>query len=289
MTMTLSRRDLAQRALQRSIEVRRQAKVGINGAVDPFELCARLGVKVQFVDVSMEGFYRPGRKPRILLSALRPLVRRVYNCGHELGHWAFGHGSTLDALLEGCARDFQPEEFLVDTFAGFLLMPPHGVRRAFVRRGWKPATATPEQLYTIACAFGVGYETFLEHCARSLEMLPMQRLEMLLKQPVRKVRESVLARSTPEPLVIVDAFWELPTVDVEIGTLVLLPEGCAVDGAQLELVPHATGRLYRATMTGIGRIEDPHRPWAAFVRVTRFQYVGFSTNRHLEDDDHDDD
>jgi hypothetical protein len=77
-------------------------------------------------------------------------------------------------------------------------------------------------------------------------------------------------------------------VDVEIGTLVLLPEGCVVEGSQLESVPHATGRLYRATATGIGRIEDSKRPWAAFVRVTRFQYVGFSTNRHLENDDDDD-
>lgn len=285
--MTLSRRDLAKRALTRSIEVRRAAKVNVNIAIDPFALCERLGVKVQFVDVSMEGLYRRGRTPRILLSALRPLVRRIYNCGHELGHWAFGHGSTLDTLLEGCARAFQPDEFLADTFAGFLLMPPLGVRRAFTRRGWKAESATPEQLYVIASAFGVGYETLLEHCARSLEVLPLRRLDMLLKQPVRKVRESLLGGSVPEPLVLVDRFWELPTIDVEIGTLVVLPEGAVIEGAQLEAVPHASGRLYRATATGIGRVADTSRPWSAFVRVTRFQYVGFSTNRHLEDNDED--
>jgi len=287
-TGTISRRDLARRALQRSIEVRRKATVGVNAAIDPFDLSERLGVKVQFVDVSMEGFYKPGRRPRILLSALRPLVRRVYNCGHELGHWAFGHASTLDALLEGCERDFQPEEFLADTFAGFLLMPPLGVKRAFVRRGWKPETATSEQFYSVACSFGVGYETLIEHCARSLEILPMHRAVVLLKQPVRKIRDSLLARPAPEPLVVIDSFWELRTVDIEIGTLVLLPEGCRLEGSQLEPVSHSTGRLYRARATGIGRIEDPQRAWAAFVRVTRFQFVGFSTNRHLENDEHDD-
>lgn len=285
--MTLSRRDLAKRALQRSIEVRRQGGVGVNAAIDPFDLCDRLGVKVQFVDVSMEGFFKPGRKPRILLSALRPLVRRGYNCGHELGHWAHGHASTLDTLMEGCERDFQPDEFLADTFAGFLLMPPLGVRRAFARRGWNAATASPEELYTLACAFGVGYETLIEHCSRSLEMIPMQRAETLLKQPVRKARESLLARSTPEPLVLVDEFWELPTIDVEVGTLVLLPEGCVAEGAQLEAVAHPTGRLYRAVKTGIGRVHHPGRSWAVFLRVTRFQFVGFSTNRHLEDNDDD--
>lgn len=289
--MTLSRQELARQALRRSIEVRRAAKLDINRAIDPFDLCDRLGIKVRFVEVSMEGLYKKGKTPRILLSSLRPLVRRVFNCGHEVGHWAFGHGTRLDSLIEGCSRDeFHPDEFLVDTFSGFLLMPPLGVRKAFARRGWKPETATPDQFYTVACSFGVGYDTLIEHCAYSLGMLSRARAEIVGKESPKQIRERILGRATPEPLVVVDTLWELPTIDVEVGTLISLPATVQVEGDLLEEQSLTTmeGRLFRATGTGIGRIVDSARSWAAFVRVTRFQFAGLCSNRHLEDPDHDD-
>jgi Zn-dependent peptidase ImmA (M78 family) len=82
----------------------------------------------------------------MLLSSFRPLGRRVFNCGHELGHHLFGHGSTLDELQEEhqATGNSNPKEFLVNAFAGFLLMPPNAVRRAFTDRQWTAAEATPE-------------------------------------------------------------------------------------------------------------------------------------------------
>jgi hypothetical protein len=79
-------------------------------------------------------------------SARRPLPRRAYNCAHELGHHAFGHGSSIDELREDAkAQPWEdPKEFLADTFAGFILMPIIGLRRAFSVRGLTPETATPE-------------------------------------------------------------------------------------------------------------------------------------------------
>src|SRR5438874_13211824 len=106
----------------------------------------------------MEGTYLKSDPPRILISALRPLFRRVFNCAHELGHHVFGHGSTIDELQEDGQEKpaFEPNEFLVNAFAGFLLMPPLAVRRAFTLRGWRPETATPEQCFIVACSLGVG-------------------------------------------------------------------------------------------------------------------------------------
>lgn len=82
-------------------------------------------MKVQFLnDINTEGIYATRPKPMILISSLRPLSRRAFTCAHELGHHFFGHGSTIDELKEESESvDFQPHEFLADTFGGFLLMP----------------------------------------------------------------------------------------------------------------------------------------------------------------------
>jgi Zn-dependent peptidase ImmA (M78 family) len=111
---------------------------------------------VRFNNINMEGKYQRGLPPRIHLSARRPLPRRTYNCAHELGHHVFGHGSSIDELREDAkSRPWEdPKELLADTFAGFILMPIIGLRRAFSVRRWAPVTAMPAQIFTIACEFG---------------------------------------------------------------------------------------------------------------------------------------
>lgn len=84
----------------KSIEVQKEAGLALNSPICIYDLCDRLNVTVRFVDISMEGTYYKGENPRILLSALRPLPRRNFTCAHELGHHVFGHGSTIDDLIE---------------------------------------------------------------------------------------------------------------------------------------------------------------------------------------------
>jgi len=116
---------LAQKAMQKSIEIRTQLGFALNSPICIYDLCDKLKVKVRFVDIDMEGVYIKGEEPTILLSSLRPLSRRNFTCAHELGHHIFEHGSTIDELQEGLDefKTFSPDEFLVDTFAGFLFMP----------------------------------------------------------------------------------------------------------------------------------------------------------------------
>ena len=130
-----------------------------------YGLSHALGVTVRFNNINMEGMYQRGTPPRIHLSARRPLSRRTYNCAHELGHHVFGHGSSIDELREDAKEHpwEDPKEFLADTFAGFVLMPIIGLRRAFALRNCKPEAATPIQMYLIACEFGVGYSTLITH------------------------------------------------------------------------------------------------------------------------------
>lgn len=291
--MTLpTRRDLAREAMQKAIEVRKVAGLDLDSPLDIYAPCDFLGVAVRFVPYSMEGLYAGGVPPLILLSACRPLPRRVYTCAHELGHHVFGHGGTIDELIDElqAGHAFQPEEVLVQAFAGFLLMPTLGIRKAFTTRGWSAAGATPTQLLMIACSFGIGYGALITHLAYSLKMLTDLEAQKLLKVPLDRVRREALGTTSSAPLIIVDRHWRLPTLDAEVGTQILLPDGTDVEGSQLAYrrdVP--AGRLFEVTKPGITRVVCPDAGLAIFVRASRYQYVGLSRHRHIEEADDDDD
>lgn len=185
--MPPTRKDLAQHMLKAD-EIRDRFDIPEESAVNVFDLCGERfdpPILVRFTDIkSMEGLYLRQENPEIWLGE-RPLVRRVFNCTHELGHHVFGHGSTVDELTaEGeSGRSFEPNEFLVDTFAGFLLMPRIAVMNAFSRRGWKAETADPEQFFVVSCSLGVGYETLVSHCFFSLNLIGEAAYQQLSKRP----------------------------------------------------------------------------------------------------------
>jgi Zn-dependent peptidase ImmA (M78 family) len=282
------RRALAQQALNKAIQIRREVGLDQKSPICVYELCDKLGFKVQFVDFSMEGLYAKVQRPIILLSSLRPLPRRVFNCAHEVGHHAFGHGFRVDELCERLASDrpkskgFAPEEFLADCFAGFLLMPALGVRQAVASRGWDLSSITPLQLYTVACNFGVGYETLIVHL-KACKIISRQQADTLDKFTPKSIREELLGYSTPDPLTIADEHWGLPTIDAEVGQLLLLPHGTEVESNVLIFEEtHSAGWLFRAGRPGIARAHCEKFNWAKFVRVSRREYCGLSRYRHLE-------
>ena len=285
---TVTRSDLATTALEKSLEIREEYGYDFRSPLCIYELAARARVKVQFVDdVSMEGIYAALAKPTILLSALRPLVRRAFNCAHELAHHFFGHGSTIDELQdETYDGRSQPNEFLANAFAGFLLMPAQSVKRAFASRGIHPGTATPEQIYLVASSFGVGYETLIGHLTHSLRYVTSARAEMLRRSKLPFIREAILGFAAKGPLVIADQFHSRGTIDAEVGTLVLLPRGAVTDSDQIEQVGDTpSGVVFRALRPGLIRTYLRDDSWGVVVRVSRFQYAGLAQYRHLEETD----
>lgn len=295
--MRVNFEGLAEQAMLTAIDLREKWGRDDDGPLDVYALCHDMDVSVRFVPIpSMEGLYgrRDDGTSIILLPSQRPLPRRAFSCGHELGHHVFGHGSSIDRMIgaytdrNGSRPD--PSEFLVDTFAGFLLMPTLGVRTAFARRGWKAGDATSEQVFAVACSFGVGYETLIAHMTFSLHMLDRNRAKVLTKDSPKSIRERVLGRPSAEPLIVVDRQWSMPTVDVEVGTLLLLPAGAVAEGACL--VPEGTstsGRLFRACRPGITRVAIPESSLALFARIAGKEFVGLAQYRHLEsaEDDRD--
>lgn len=287
--MGYSRESLARQALIKAVEIRRKLSIPADHPVDVYAVCEQLGVTVQFIDIpSGEGMYwREDGKERILISAYRPLPRKAYTCGHELGHHLFGHGSTIDELEETKGEDkFKPEEFLVDCFAGFLLMPKLAVESAFSSRSWTPATATPLQIFTVACSFGVGYETLIDHMAYSLRLITQAKAKELKKSNPKTIRQELLGRIASNHLMVVDDNWLLKTIDIEVGYQLLLPKSVQLEGEavsfQLDLDEE---RLFYATCQGLVRAHCSERNWSAFIRIARSEYIGFSQYRHIEESD----
>ena len=288
---SFNRRALATQAMQAATATRAKAKLDQARPICIYGLCETLGIVVRFNNINMEGMYQRGVPPRIHLSARRPLPRRAFNCAHELGHHVFGHGSSIDELREDAKEHpwEDPKEFLADTFAGFILMPIIGLRRAFSIRGWSPETATPAQIFTVACEFGVGYATLLSHLSAGVNMLSRGRASAMRRVTPKALRAEILGALTREPLIVVDQHRNAPTLDAEVKTLLLLPPGTKVTGGGLAVERDLeTGRLYRAIKPGI--FQASVGEWAVFVRVAPIQesepygYVGLAQYRHLEED-----
>lgn len=281
-------KTLVMRGMQTSIEARKKAGLDIKSPTNIDRLCEAYGITVRFNDINMEGMYVKNPKPRIHVSALRPLSRRIFTCMHELGHHIFNHGSTIDELQNNLSKyqDRPPEEILADSFAAFTLMPTIGIKNAFYVRSLNPETATASEIYAIACNFGVGQSTLVNHMCYSLNMITNKRRDILGKIPPKSIRTELLGTVVQEPLIYVDQHWNAPTLDVEIDTLLLLPHKVIVDVKMLKPEHELpNGRLFRANATGITRVMIPGSQWATYVRIAKRQYVGLAHYRHLEDED----
>jgi hypothetical protein len=158
------------------------------------------------------------------------------------------------------------------------------LREAFARRSLDPNLATATELYAIACNFGVGQSTLVNHLAYGIGMMGVAQRAAIGKITPKMIRTEVLGQAVPEQLVIADRHWNAPTLDAEIGSLVLLPSAVFVDTAVL--VPDRDlhcGRLFRVVRSGISRAAVPGTPWATYVRAAPRRYVGLARYRHLEE------
>ena len=286
--MVLGRATVHWEALDKSLEVRDEAGLDFKAPLNVYDLCDELNITVRFVnDISMEGWYigTGFKSPTILLSTLRPPARRAFTCAHELGHHVFGDGSTIDELRIGekfGRKDLK--ESRADGFAGHLLMPSLGIAQAFGDRGWNPPVAAPDQVYTVACSFGVGYTTLVNHMVYSLHLITERRGQELLKTDLPQIRETLLGSPSSGPLIVADRQYGMPTLDIEVGTLLLVPPRVVADTPCLESAGDlGIGRLFRASRPGICRTYIPESPWAVMVRISRQQYGGLAKYRHLEE------
>jgi len=284
----MDRKALVREAMQAASDLRDRLDLDPFGPVDPYAAAQALGVKVVLLGASMEGFYFKGPPGRILLSALRPVGRRTFTCAHELGHHIFGHGSTMDQLQEDERPDTnKPDEILANGFAAFFLMPSVGVRGAFTLRGWKIESATPTQIFTIACQYGVGYQTLVSHLSYTLRDITAARRVELERWTPQRIRRQLL-KDEFDSLIIIDRDNEASGFDVEKGAAILLPNDLDVNGIALAHMGSfdTDTDLYRAVKRGVSTVEGLDEQFK--IRVMPKEYKGAAANRFLEDPDEED-
>jgi Zn-dependent peptidase ImmA (M78 family) len=296
MMIGTSWRHLALDALAKAETVRRAAGLKMNDPACVYTIAKKLGLQVRFEKMSgLDGFYHKGKK-LILISSLRPQGRQTFSCAHELGHHVYGHGFSVtlgrdsnDVVEQIKRNNSNPDEYLVNRFASFLLMPKIAVKHAFLKRGWSPETSAPEQIYIIAGWLGIGYATLVYHMQSTLSILDAGQTSILLSAQPKDIREKLFGEPCAENLVVVDAHWFGRAIDVQRGDFIQTPRTFIAEGGNLVLIKeNENGMVYRSLSSGIGKLVDTSSDWSAFVRVSKREFVGLSDYRHLEDPDEDD-
>jgi len=281
------RQDLIRLAAVRAGQLRRQAGIADHLPVCAIDMATQLGIEVRLVDMGrLEGTYWPGEPPIIALGAHRPAGRRAFTCAHELGHHMFGHGNRVDELAPMSAADrAKPdEEVLADAFAAMLLMPQSLIKGAFAQRGWAVGDATAEQVYVVACWFGVSYDALATQMGSMFGLVNRTTLSALRKAQPQSIRQR-LAGQACDGLIWTDEQWPSGhPIDVEVGDLVRLPQGVCVEGRGVSLLDEADGSSFvKAHAAGLDRAFLPGSEWACFIRIQPRSYVGRADYRHLDE------
>src|SRR5438034_303708 len=133
-----SRQELVIQAAKAALSLRRQLGVAPEAPAPVYDIDSLKTRDVNEPDFKPDHFVDVRHsRPLIMISSHRPAGRQALTCGHEVGHHLFGHGSTIDQVIEEAkARRFDAAEFLANAFASLLLMPRAAVARAFTDRGF---------------------------------------------------------------------------------------------------------------------------------------------------------
>ncbi|MEQ1936071.1 MAG: ImmA/IrrE family metallo-endopeptidase [Fimbriimonadaceae bacterium] len=281
------RRTDALLAFRKASETRAKFAIPATSPISPIDLAEKLGVCVRFLDApSMEGLYRHGASPLIMLGAQRPAGRQNFTCAHELGHHIFGHGTRVDEL--NYIATYDTDEFLADMFSAFLLMPEAAVATAFRVHEWSPTSSTPLQVYTIASTLGVAYGALVNQMVKTLRLISTEHAYMLSRVRPKDIRAELLGSSAFEELILADSHWTCRPIDLRIGDILSVPIGISPLPVNLCNIGKADTREFlQAVQPGVGQLVSEALGWAQFVRVSRRQYTGLARFRYLEDPDND--
>lgn len=283
---TYARRDLILRAAAGAEKVRIECNIARTVSVDPFLLAEKRNCEVRFMTLpSLEGVYSPTPRPVIIIGSQRPKGRRAFTCAHELGHHEFNHGARVEELnASRSQKNKDPDEFLADMFAAFLLMSLGSVRRAFKDRNIQLQKVEPIQIFRLSSFFGVGYSTLIDHMTLTLRLLLPQQREILLQTQPKDLKAK-FGGSPQSEVVLVDKFWRDRAVDLEIGDILVLHKGAEVEDSP-HLSRHGTidgQEMFKAASRGYIRAFHNNSDWAVNIRIAPKHYEGLARYRFLED------
>lgn len=279
-------KNLYTSAIRKASETRIKLGLDLFEAINIYDVCSSLEIDVQFVDINMEGLYiNNNGASKILLSSLRPFPRRVFSCGHELGHHIFKHGLKVDIISEE-NRDLSiknKDEILVDAYAAALLMPIGGIQAEFNKRNLNFKLGKPIDFYKISSTFGVGYQTLVIHCRVNGLINDFKSIELLKYSPAKIFKAYFGELREKSFFKIIDAKCTSKTIDLEVSNYLILPTDFIVDNEFLEKKQETQiGSLFLVKNPGISSVHSSNSETSYFVRIQRQNYIGFAEYRHLE-------
>jgi hypothetical protein len=273
-------------AIRKASEVRLKLGYSLYEPINIYDVCNKFEIDVQFVDVNMEGLYINNKsQPKILISCLRPFPRRIFTCGHELGHHVFNHGLKVDILSEeneatGLKND---DEILVDSFSAHLLMPITAVQLEFNKRKLDFHTAKAIDYYIVSSVLGVGYQTLVIHCSVNRLIRNEKAIELSKYTPAKIFKSHVGIVEDKSYFKIIDIKNDNKPIDLEVNNYIVLPSNFEVNEDFLEKKQEtAIGTLFLAKKPGISSIYSNCNDQSCFIRIQPQNYIGFADYRHLE-------
>ena len=286
--MNLStKRTLARDALAKALRFRRDNGIGMVGKFPLYDVIEKIGIELRFIEISsLEGMYCKEPGPLILVNSERPTGRKTFTCAHELGHHIYNHGMRVDELTEPYSR-MKEKEFVVDCFAGYLLMPPLAVKNACYLRKWSLPMIRAEQIFALSNVFGVGYLTLLSHLYYSLGMIEKQQYDSLSRTQPAKIKKIILGESFNKHLVVIDNMWSTSSIEIEVGDRIIIENDGKVEGQALAILNNDDRKpIYNAASPGLSIITSKDSSARIAVRVWKESFQGRSIYRYLSDPDY---
>lgn len=281
-----TRKRLTLQAASQAQIVRVKCRINRGAAIDPISVAETIGCEVRFMPLpSLEGLYSPTPGPVIVLGSERPAGRRAYTCAHEIGHNEFRHGTRIDEFInDNTPETDDPDEFLANMFAAFLLMPKSIIQKGLKERQIQPLRIEPMQVFRMASYLNVGYGTLINHMTWTLNLLGRQQGKNLLRTQPKELK-SQFGGSPQCEVIIVDRLWQDRTVDLEIGDILVFHGNAILDDtSRLSSVGTIDGqKTYRAVSKGYARAFDEHGDWAVNIRIASKHYEGLARFRFYPD------
>ena len=259
---------LARKAMTTASQVRVLHGLDPRVPICVYDLIERCDIELRFLSLpSLEGVYAAGDPPIVAISSMRPSGRQRFSGAHELGHHVFGHATRIDELDSATQRRFEPDEFLVDCFADFLLMPKLAVIIAARARGIRIDQAGPTELFELAGYFGVGYRTLIHHLHRNLGLIAKDHADQLRKTKPSSIRQQLLPDCKSVDVFIADKNWVGRPIDLHVGDFLLVPADCTITSNVLAIDQKNERLVLKGVKPGICRLLQPATDWASYVRI----------------------
>lgn len=180
-----------------SLRLLRKHKVDLRSRIPLLQLAELEGVLVEINPLPrLAGAYvrEEGAEPGIWINNRLPKAKQRYTLGHEIGHHALGHTSSLDEntelLTPAETNRLSDQEKLAEAFAAWLLMPLPLVETTLSQLGMQ-GDLSQTDVYQLSLALGSSYAATCVHLSNLKKLDRKAALQMLKIRP-QQIKKQLL-------------------------------------------------------------------------------------------------